>query len=109
MTLGSQPIRLLAKSRNCSPLDHRSLSSEFESRRWHIRRMFHLFDFGGRSAYLAYHVHKSKVRGGIKHLLSYLGDSAAGAISVSGLSMAQGFTSREARLHTVGVDRHSEF
>jgi len=46
-----------------SALDHRSLPSEFESRRGHIWRLFHLslpfVTFGGRSAHLAYLVHKS--------------------------------------------------
>ena len=44
-------------------LDHRSLLPEFEPRHWHIWRVFHLLlcfiTFGGRSAHLAYHVHKS--------------------------------------------------
>ena len=46
-----------------SVLDHRSLPPVFESRRGHIWRLFHfwlrLITFGGRSAHLAYHVHKS--------------------------------------------------
>jgi len=46
-----------------SALDHRSLPPEFESRGRHIWRVFHLWlrfiTFGGRSAHLAYHVHKS--------------------------------------------------
>ena len=46
-----------------SALDHRSLPPEFESRRGQIWRVFHLslrfITFGGRSAHLAYHVHKS--------------------------------------------------
>ena len=46
-----------------SVLDHRSLSPVFESRRGHIWRLFHLWlrfsTFGGRSAHLAYLVHKS--------------------------------------------------
>ena len=46
-----------------SALDHGSLQSEFESRRGHILRVFHLWlrfiTFGGRSAHLAYRVHKS--------------------------------------------------
>ena len=46
-----------------SVLDHRSLPPGFESRRGHIWRLFHLrlrfITFGGRSAHLAYHVHKS--------------------------------------------------
>ena len=46
-----------------SVLDHRSLPPEFESRRGHIRKVFHLrlrfITFGGRSAHLAYRVHKS--------------------------------------------------
>ena len=43
-------------------LDHRSLPLVLESRRGHIWRVFHLWfrfiNFGGRSAHLAYHVHK---------------------------------------------------
>jgi len=46
-----------------SVLDHRSLPPVFESRRGHIWRLFHLslrlITFGGRSAHLAYYVHKS--------------------------------------------------
>ena len=46
-----------------SALDHRSLAPVFESRRGHIWRVFHLrllfITFGGRSAHLAYHAHKS--------------------------------------------------
>ena len=46
-----------------SVLDHRSLKPEFVSGRGHIWRMFHLWlrfiTLGGRSAHLAYHVHKS--------------------------------------------------
>ena len=46
-----------------SALDHRSLPAEFESRRGHICKVFHLslrlITFGGRSAHLAYQVHKS--------------------------------------------------
>ena len=46
-----------------SVLDHRSLPPEFESWCGHIRRLFHVWlcfnTFGGRSAHLAYHVHKS--------------------------------------------------
>ena len=46
-----------------SALDHRSLPREFESRRRHIWRVFHLWllfiTFGCRSAHLPYHVHKS--------------------------------------------------
>ena len=46
-----------------SALDHRSLPPEFESRRGHTWRVFHLLlrfiTFGGRLAHLAYHVHKS--------------------------------------------------
>jgi len=45
-----------------SLLDHRSLPPIFESRRGHIWRLFrlwlHLITFGGRSAHLAYPVHK---------------------------------------------------
>ena len=44
-------------------LDYRSPSPEFESRGGHISRVFHLWlrfiTFGGRSAHLAYHMHKS--------------------------------------------------
>jgi len=43
-----------------SVLDHRSLPPEFESRRGHIWRVFHLWPclitFGGRSVHSAYHV-----------------------------------------------------
>ena len=46
-----------------SALDHRSLPPVFESRCGHIGRLFHLrlrfITFGGRSAHLAYHAHKS--------------------------------------------------
>jgi len=46
-----------------SVLDHRSLPPMLESRRGHIWRLFHLrlrfITFGGRSAHLAYYVHKS--------------------------------------------------
>ena len=46
-----------------SVLDHRSLPPVFESRRGHIWRLFRLWlrliTFGGRSAHLAYFVHKS--------------------------------------------------
>jgi len=46
-----------------SVLDHRSLPPVFESRRGHIWRSFYLslrlITFGGRSAHLAYLVHKS--------------------------------------------------
>ena len=46
-----------------SLLDHRSLPPVFESWRGHIWRLFHLWPhfitFGGHSAHLAYHVHKS--------------------------------------------------
>ena len=46
-----------------SVLDHRSLPPVFESWRGHIWRLFHLWlrfiTFGGRSAHLAYHVHKN--------------------------------------------------
>jgi len=41
-----------------SAFDHKSLLPGFESRRGHMSRMFHI-DFGGRSAHLAYNVHKS--------------------------------------------------
>ena len=44
-------------------LDHRSLPLQFESRRGHIWRVvqlwLHFVTFRGRSAHLAYHVHKS--------------------------------------------------
>ena len=46
-----------------SVLDHISLPTVFESRRGNIWRVFHLWlrfiTFGGRSAHLVYHVHKS--------------------------------------------------
>ena len=46
-----------------SALDHISLPTDFDSQRGHIWRMFHLWlnfiTFGGRSANLAYNVHKS--------------------------------------------------
>jgi len=46
-----------------SALDQRSLPPEFESRHWHIWMLFllwlRLITSGGRSAHLAYHVHKS--------------------------------------------------
>ena len=46
-----------------SALDHRSTPPEFESRRGHIWRVYYLWrrfiTFGGRSAHLGYHVHKS--------------------------------------------------
>ena len=46
-----------------SALAHRSLPPEFESRRWHIWRVFHrslrFITIGGRSAHLAFHVDKS--------------------------------------------------
>ena len=46
-----------------SVFHHRSLPLVFESRRGHIWRLFHIWlrfiTFGGRSAHLAYHVHKS--------------------------------------------------
>ena len=46
-----------------SVLDHRLLPPVFESWRGHIWRLFHLWlrfiTFGGRSAHLAYHAHKS--------------------------------------------------
>ena len=46
-----------------SSLDNRSLPPEFESRRGHMWRMFHLWllfiILGGRSAHLTYYVHKS--------------------------------------------------
>ena len=48
---------------SCSMLDYRSLPPVFQFRRGHIWRLFHLWlrfiTFGGRSAHLAYHVHKS--------------------------------------------------
>ena len=47
-----------------SVLDHRSLPPGFESQRGHIWRLFHLWlrfiTVGGRSAHLAYHVHKRR-------------------------------------------------
>ena len=47
---------------NGSVFDHRSLPPVFESRRWHIWRLRHLWlrfiTFGIRPAHLAYHVHK---------------------------------------------------
>ena len=43
---------------NGSVLGHRSLPPEFESRRGHIWMVFRLW-LCGRSAYLAYHVHKA--------------------------------------------------
>ena len=56
-------ILLFFRGLTCSALDHRSLPPEFEFRRGHIWRVYHLslrfITFGGRSAYLAYHVHKS--------------------------------------------------
>ena len=49
-----------------SALDHRSLPAEFEFRRGHIWRVFHLWlrfiTFGGCSAHLGYHVHKAAVK-----------------------------------------------
>ena len=46
-----------------SMVDHKSLPPEFESWCGHIWRVFHLWlcfiTFGGRSAHLAYNVHKS--------------------------------------------------
>ena len=46
-----------------SSLYHKSLPPEFESRRGHIRMVFHLWlrfiTFGGRYGHLGYHVHKS--------------------------------------------------
>jgi len=46
-----------------SVLDHRSLPPMFKSRHGQIWRLFHpwlrFITFGGRSAYLAYHMHKS--------------------------------------------------
>ena len=60
-----------------SALDHRSLPPEFESRRGHIWRVFHLWlrfiTFGGHSAHLAYHVHKS----GRKTLVIFRTDTAS--------------------------------
>ena len=48
---------------NGSVLDHRSLSLVFESGRVHIWRVFHLWlrfiTFGGHSAHLTYHAHKT--------------------------------------------------
>jgi len=49
-----------------SVLEHRSLPSVFESRRGDIWRLFHLWllftVFRGRSAHLAYHMHKSGIK-----------------------------------------------
>ena len=49
-----------------SVLDYRSLPPMFESQCGHIWRMFHLWlcfiTFGGRSAHLAYHVHKNSCK-----------------------------------------------
>ena len=57
ITLGAPPWS------NGSVFGHGSLSPVFESRRGHIWRLFHvwlrLITLGGRSAHLAYHVHKS--------------------------------------------------
>jgi len=57
MTVGAPPWS------SGSVLDHRSLLLVFETRRGHIWRLFHLWlrliTFGGRSAHLAYCVHKS--------------------------------------------------
>ena len=54
-----------------SVLDHRSLPSEFESRRGRIWRLFHLrsrfIAFGGRSAHLSYHVPNSCRKTSINH------------------------------------------
>ena len=54
-----------------SALDHRSLPPEFESWRRRIWRVFHLWlrfiNFGGRSAHLPYHVHKSGRKISINH------------------------------------------
>ena len=60
-------LHLLNDGRLCgltgSVLDHRSLPPVFESRRGDIWRVFHLWlrfiTLGGRSAHLAYHVHKN--------------------------------------------------
>ena len=64
MVILKQYITLIAKFwYNGSVLDHTSLPPVFESRHGHIWRMFHLWlrftTFGGRSAHLAYHVHRS--------------------------------------------------
>jgi len=57
------PCRGRLRGLTGSALDYRSLPPEFESRRGHIWRLFHLWlrfiTFGGGSAHLAYHVHKS--------------------------------------------------
>jgi len=54
-----------------STLGHRSLPPKFESRRENIWRVFHLWlpfiRFGGHSAHLAYHVHKSGRKTSINH------------------------------------------
>ena len=59
-----------------SVLDHRSLRRVFESWRGHIWRLFHiwlrLITFGGRSAHLAYHVHKSGRKTPIIIILEYM-------------------------------------
>jgi len=53
----------LCRSLTGRALDHISLPPGFESQRWHIWRVFHLWlrfvTFGSRSAHLAYHVYKS--------------------------------------------------
>ena len=58
-----------------SSLDHRSLPPEFESRSGHIWRLFHLWlcfiTFGGRSAHLAYHMHKSGRKTSIINIYSH--------------------------------------
>jgi hypothetical protein len=63
--LGTQYTGVWGRLRDVidSPLDHRSLPHEFESRRRHSWTVFHLWlrfiTFGDRSAHLAYNVHKS--------------------------------------------------
>ena len=59
-----------------SVLNHRSLPPVFEFRRGHIWRLFHLWlcfiTFRGRSAHLAYHVHKSGRKTSIIALQSFI-------------------------------------
>jgi len=63
-----------------SVLDHRSLPPVFESRRGHIWRLFRLWlrliTFGGRSAHLAYHVHKSGRKTSINSIECLKGNDA---------------------------------
>ena len=59
-----------------SMLDHRSLLPMFESWRGYIWRVFHLWlcfiTFGGSSAHLAYHVHKSGRKTSIIIIITFL-------------------------------------